>query len=703
MTAISEKYSELGGPAGFLGPPIGPEALTSDGKGAFQHFQFGSIYWTQETGAHEVHGAIHGKWAELGWENFGYPSTDESGTPDGKGRFNHFHNLKFNADSSIYYTQQTGAHEVHGAIRDKWAALGWENFGYPSTDESGTPDGKGRFNHFHNLKFNADSSIYYTQETGAHEVHGLIRDKWAALGWENFGYPSTDETGTPDGVGRFNHFHNLNFNADSSIYYTQQTGAHEVHGAIRDTWISLGSETGLGYPTTDQFLTPDLSWESNHFERGSILWSRTGWPTAQGAQVHHAGRPTSLTGALPLFSPSPLWGFIANPGFEGRSVKSAYFFAGNWKFGKAWYEYPVRANDGFYTLHPSDARHLGWSESQANRDFALGAMLAAGLNVIKLSYWGQPGTDRWAYWAPMQSSTQAHNQVFDTALAHNLLISPCIESAAATNFDPDTKQPIPIGNPPTHLGNSPAYIFADDFPGSADNPAPGLIVQIEDLIDRYLKRPSNPQWPSRWLQLFDSSGKKRYVISIIQARSNQPGVKDQAFAQGLDLVADAISKSRQVDIGFVLDPLPGDGYSPTPSAKGFLAATRSFLAIESFISEIAFGTDDLRNLLGFKYLLVDNWVQSGVPFILDISPGYDAHIIFPPKPPNIDTYFRIGNNEIWHNGQTQMITATAGANSIRGITFNTWNGYTEGYAAVPTLERGDQAFTWLQSLLQLVP
>jgi hypothetical protein len=50
-----------------------------------------------------------------------------------------------------------------------------------------------------------------------------------------------------------------------------------------------------------------------------------------------------------------------------------------------------------------------------------------------------------------------------------------------------------------------------------------------------------------------------------------------------------------------------------------------------------------------------------------------------------------------------MITATAGANSIRGITFNTWNGYTEGYAAVPTLERGDQAFTWLQSLLQLVP
>ncbi len=702
MTAISDKYAALGGAAGFLGPQTGPEMLTPDHTGAFQHFKFGSIYWSPQTAAHEVHGAIHDKWSALGWENFGYPSTDESGTPDGVGRFNHFHNLKFNSDSSIYYTPQTGAHEVHGAIRDKWSALGWENFGYPSTDESGTSDGVGRFNHFHNLKFNSDSSIYYTPQTGAHEVHGIIRDKWSALGWENFGYPSTDESGTPDGVGRFNHFHNLKFNSDASIYYTPRTGAHEVHGAIRDTWVSLGFEKGLGYPTTDQFRTPDLTWENSHFERASILWSRIGWPTVDGAQVHHAGRATALTGALLFFNPSPLWGFIANPGFEGRSVKSSYFFAGNWRFGtKIWYEYPSDANDVLYTLHPSDARHLGWSESQANRDFALGTMVDAGLNVIKLSYWGKRGTDRWAFWAPMRCSTFAHDEVFDTALAHNLLISPCIESGAATNFNPDTKQPFHSGVPPNvHTGNSPAYFFANDFPGPVTNPAPDLIAQIEDLIDRYLKQPRNSQWPSRWLQLFDSSGKKRYVISIIQASSNQPGVTDEFFAQGLDRVADAISASRQVDIGFVLDTLPGNGYNVTPNAKGFLAATKSFLAIECFISEIALGTDDLRDLIPRKNIFVSNWVQAGVPFILDVSPGYDAHIVFPTKD---DSYWRIANNDIWHNGQTQMITTTAGANSIRGITFNTWNGYTEGYAAVPTLENGDQAYVWLQSLLQLVP
>jgi len=106
-------------------------------------------------------------------------------------------------------------------------------------------------------------SIYCSPLTNAHEVHGAIRDKWAALGWERFGYPSTDELGTPDGIARFNHFHNLQFNADPSIHFTQN-GAFEIHGAIRDAWASLGWEnSSLGYPATDQFaisFPPNIRW-----------------------------------------------------------------------------------------------------------------------------------------------------------------------------------------------------------------------------------------------------------------------------------------------------------------------------------------------------------------------------------------------------------------------------------------------------------
>src|SRR5438067_9697384 len=104
----------------------------------------------------------------MGWEQspLGYPTTGETGTPDKVGRFNHFER------GSIYWTPQTHAHAVLGAIHAEWQATGWETgpLGYPITDEAATPDGVGRYNHFEH------GSIYWTPQTGAHEVQGSIRD-----------------------------------------------------------------------------------------------------------------------------------------------------------------------------------------------------------------------------------------------------------------------------------------------------------------------------------------------------------------------------------------------------------------------------------------------------------------------------------------------------------------------------------------------
>lgn len=101
--------------------------------------------------------------------------------------------------ADIYYSTATGAHEVHGDIRAKYNAFGAADgvLGLPTTDETGTPDGIGRFNHFE------DGSIYWTLNTGPMMVRGVIRDMWAAQGWENsqeFGYPVIDyltTTGNP--------------------------------------------------------------------------------------------------------------------------------------------------------------------------------------------------------------------------------------------------------------------------------------------------------------------------------------------------------------------------------------------------------------------------------------------------------------------------------------------------------------------------
>ncbi|HEY9631344.1 MAG TPA: hypothetical protein V6C84_28980 [Coleofasciculaceae cyanobacterium] len=262
MGAIDVKYAELGGSGGWLGAPTTPETTAPDGVGAFRHFANGSIYWSPATGAHEVHGLIRSKWSSLGWERsfLGYPLTDELATPDGRGRYNHFQG------GSIYWTSETGAHEVHGDIRGKWSSLGWERsfLGYPLTDESVTPDGRGRYNHFQG------GSIYWTPQTGAHEVHGAIRGKWAELGWERsfLGYPLTDELVTPDGRGRYNHFQG------GSIYWTPQTGAHVIYGAIREKWASMGWERSrLGYPTTDELPSRAGIGRFNNFEHGSIYWS----------------------------------------------------------------------------------------------------------------------------------------------------------------------------------------------------------------------------------------------------------------------------------------------------------------------------------------------------------------------------------------------------------------------------------------------
>jgi hypothetical protein len=154
---ISAKYSQLGGGGGFLGAPLNDRAQPSpDGIGFYIHYQGGSIFWSPSVGAFSIHGAIRDKWASLGWERsfLGYPLTDETGAPDGVGRYNHFEH------GSIYWTPSTGAHEVHGAIRDKWASMGWETsyLGYPVGDEDGLANG-GRISAFQggNITWNPNS------------------------------------------------------------------------------------------------------------------------------------------------------------------------------------------------------------------------------------------------------------------------------------------------------------------------------------------------------------------------------------------------------------------------------------------------------------------------------------------------------------------------------------------------------------------
>ncbi len=262
-TPIDQRYDADPALQAKLGPPTGFE--TADGPVHYRLYQFGRLYWSAATGAKYVTGPVLDKYVALGGPSvLGAPTSDTASTSDGA-QFNDFVN---NGNvGSIYYTDATGAHAVYGEIRKKWAALGYgQILGYPTNDEDGTPDGIGRFNHF--LKGANVGSIYYTPSTGAHAIYGEIRKKWAAYGYEKgLGYPTNDEDGTPDGIGRFNHF-----SLGHSIYFTNATGAHVVKGEIRKRWAALGWERSyLRYPTTDEYVTGGVY--RSDFQGGYITYT----------------------------------------------------------------------------------------------------------------------------------------------------------------------------------------------------------------------------------------------------------------------------------------------------------------------------------------------------------------------------------------------------------------------------------------------
>ena len=104
-------------------------------------------------------------------------------------------------------------------------------------------------------------------------MHGAIRGQWSSLGWEFgfLGFPVTNETPTFDGVGRFNGFQG------GAVYWSPSTGAHEVHGAIRALYESLGGpSSSLGYPISDETVAADGVRRFSDFQHGSIDWTPTG-------------------------------------------------------------------------------------------------------------------------------------------------------------------------------------------------------------------------------------------------------------------------------------------------------------------------------------------------------------------------------------------------------------------------------------------
>ncbi|HEV8563223.1 MAG TPA: PQQ-dependent sugar dehydrogenase [Actinophytocola sp.] len=188
--AILQTYLVAGGHLVY-GVPTTDET-SRDNVGTFNELERGAIYWSPYSGTHFVVNGIRARYRSLNAELsfLGYPTSDET-SRDNYGTYNHFQY------GSIFWSPATGINYVINGIRAKYAAYGWELsfLGYPTSDET-SRDGYGTYNHFQG------GSIFWSPATGVHSVVNGIRAQYAQLGWERsyLGYPTSDEFAVPGGA-----------------------------------------------------------------------------------------------------------------------------------------------------------------------------------------------------------------------------------------------------------------------------------------------------------------------------------------------------------------------------------------------------------------------------------------------------------------------------------------------------------------------
>ena len=135
VDTIDGRYATFGGESSLLGIPIA-EAIDVPG-GAVREYQGGAIYYSKDTGAHVMYGAILDRYRALGGPSseLGFPTNDEGDTGDGVGRFNDFSTP---GGAAIYWNPQWGASVIRGRVLETWRQAGAVSgpFGYPSADTS---------------------------------------------------------------------------------------------------------------------------------------------------------------------------------------------------------------------------------------------------------------------------------------------------------------------------------------------------------------------------------------------------------------------------------------------------------------------------------------------------------------------------------------------------------------------------------------
>ncbi|WP_455834929.1 polysaccharide deacetylase family protein, partial [Pseudarthrobacter siccitolerans] len=160
----------------LVGTPTGDIVCGLLSGGCYRNYTGGAIIWSPATGAHYSVQPIRQAWARTDYERgrLGYPTTDHIGGLVRGGLYQSYQG------GAIIWSPASGAHYSVGAIRQAWAATGFEGgrLGYPMSDEIGGLINGGVYQSYQG------GAIIWSPASGAHYSVGAIRQAWAATGFE---------------------------------------------------------------------------------------------------------------------------------------------------------------------------------------------------------------------------------------------------------------------------------------------------------------------------------------------------------------------------------------------------------------------------------------------------------------------------------------------------------------------------------------
>ena len=257
--AINQAYDASGGTTGPMGPSDG--GVYPIGGGFGQNFAGGKIFFTPDTGAHIMGGAILEKYESLGGAadgDLGFPTIDEGPglvSPDSR-------NTTFSAADKpvIFWTPDTGAHVVRGAINAAWDKLGGSAgpLGVPTEDEAFKGDVVTQKFTGGELSWNRASKEFTTvppdlagqlaglaiPDDATSAINAARRAAGGPLG------PLGAKQGEQYAIGQDGAGQDF---AGGKIFYSPATGANVVTGQMLEKYESVGGpESDLGFPASNE-------------------------------------------------------------------------------------------------------------------------------------------------------------------------------------------------------------------------------------------------------------------------------------------------------------------------------------------------------------------------------------------------------------------------------------------------------------------